>query len=98
MGKFIRCIVVFGELISRRYHCAQAAPLHRVGRGWEHGSPSRILRKLAATPMPPICNKGASLLDDLEPERSRQSELRYLNFLAVSWTGFELSLTIPKYI
>jgi hypothetical protein len=66
VGQFIRRVVVLGELISRRYHCAKAATLHRVGRGGKHAYPSRILRKLAATPMLSIRDQGASLFDDLE--------------------------------
>ena len=68
VGKFVRSIVVIGELISCRNHCAQAASPDRAGRGWENTIASRILRQLATTPMLFICDKGASPFDDLNLE------------------------------
>jgi hypothetical protein len=75
VGKLVCSIEVVGKLIGRRNHCAQTATLHRAGRSCENTSTTRILGKDATTPTLFICDKGASLFDDLELERSRNREV-----------------------
>ena len=65
MGKLVCSIEVVGKLIGRRNHC----PKPRAGRSCENTSAIRILGKDATTPTLFICDKGASLFDDLELER-----------------------------
>ena len=71
VSELVRGIVILGELVSRRDHCAQSAPPHCAGRAWENANSSSIEREMATTPMLFICDKGASRFEDLYLYRSR---------------------------
>jgi hypothetical protein len=65
VGKVVSSIVLVGEFVSRRNHCAQTTTFHRARRGREHTNATSILREEAATPMPFICDEGTSPFEDL---------------------------------
>jgi hypothetical protein len=94
-----RDVVVVCEFVCPRNQSAETTHIFTALR-----QVGKTLRPFASRAMwvaaPPvgILNQGASPFDDLELEWSRQRDLRYLDFLEASWTGFEASLTMPTHI
>ena len=71
---------VIAELVSRRDHCAKTTTLHCAGRGGSHFFAIYVSGKIATTPVLFICDKGASLLDDVELEGPRHRKLPLVLF------------------
>ena len=70
VSKPMSCVVVIGELVSRRNHCALDRTDSRFDRSWRHDSAIYVQSKMALTPILLIRNQLASTFNNLDLEWS----------------------------